>query len=119
MHQFEEQQYYDKFEVDVPDQYWGEIDRAGHVHYYDDRLAYLTGTNYPTLMIRTETHWEDCDDEWTDSFYVCSKCGERIRPGTKREIQAIAGIRTCLIDGIPVSEEELDRAVAEFFAPAE
>lgn len=63
-----------------PDPYWRATDSNGHEH------AWAEGADhYPTLRLEySEPYWcGDCDDEHTDSWYVCRICGAKVSPGTR------------------------------------
>lgn len=92
-----------------PDPNWTHVDSNGHYHAYDqaDRL-----NHYPTLVEKSEYHrydedepdaqpaeepsdepdeddeddgweWEDREEGWTETWYECAICGDRIEPGKK------------------------------------
>lgn len=69
----------------VPDPAWSYTDRAGHAHRHDDRLEPLTGTPYPTLVIRsaiTPCTAPGCGCPGTEaSWYECPRCREVVHPG--------------------------------------
>lgn len=114
---FEETCDRDEYWATVPAKGWEYTDKAGHVHAYDDRLEYLTGTTYPTLVVRSKTHWdEDDDEEWTESWHECPKCGERIRTGTTQEMRSLPGFITFRVNGDVVDELEYRHRLAEFLA---
>jgi hypothetical protein len=58
---------------------WTVRDAKGHLH------GYIDG-ELPTLKAKHKKHYTDDGDgyidEWTETWYVCRRCNERIEPGT-------------------------------------
>lgn len=61
----------------VADPDWKYQDRASHIHSMVDG-------DYPTLEWQSTPYFcTDCHETHEDGHYLCPKCGEEIRPGTK------------------------------------
>lgn len=98
-----------------PDPAWTFTDSEGHPH--RAQTASEGHTLYPTLrQVTGPADWCDsCEDEHTDSWFVCRLCGVTIYPGTRAgRTQYIPGLTSYEIDGLPVSEAEA-RAFADEF----
>lgn len=98
-----------------PDPNWTYTDHAGHQHAYGTDGSVTD--RYPTLALRKgKPYWcADCQDEHTDTWLECPRCGEKITPGTYIDTSPkyLPGLTSYLIDGQPVSKEEGDALFAQ------
>ncbi|WP_440571596.1 hypothetical protein [Streptomyces sp. KR2] len=97
-----------------PDPTWSATDSNGHEHSYSDGADH-----YPSLRLEHgEPYWcAECNDEHTDSWYVCRLCGEKVAPGTRFDPNPtwVAGPPVYRLDGEEIPPEQA-RAIQERYA---
>lgn len=106
-----------------PDTGWRHTDSHGHLHQWYDgdapAVRYDPSTKYsvPSIIwIKDGEYWDDDMEEMRPYGHnECSQCHDRLEPVYTADSfrQHVPGLKSYLIDGEPVSEEEFKRRATE------